>query len=317
MPERIFTYYKEALELHQGKICQTPRMAIIYVTYACNFTCEGCLCRNFNNAKAFMTFEQFKDVASQLKKQGVESIELCGGGEPLLHPDIEKMICYVTDTLQMKIGIMSNGSMLNDSLSRIIATKANYFRTSFYEYKYHEVLEKVRRLIEIKKEVSGRLIIGAKFLVTDDNQDLVLSQLKEIVQIPGIDQISVKARRGYGEDNNYSSLEEEIGRINDERIHATLKKTYLKESCWMAPIHTLIDPYGDVYICCYYMDREAEHCIGNVFKKPFSEIWGSPEHIEKMRGIDTEKCNVFDCRWHIYNEKMSDLLNNDMLHQFC
>ena len=85
----------------------------------------------------------------------------------------------------------------------------------------------------------------------------------------------------------------------------------------MTPIHTLIDPYGDVYICCYYMGRETEHRIGNVFEQPVSEIWGSQEHLNKLRSIDPAKCNVFDCRWHVYNQKMSELLNNDLLHEFC
>ena len=85
----------------------------------------------------------------------------------------------------------------------------------------------------------------------------------------------------------------------------------------MTPIHTLIDPMGKVFICCYYMNREEEHCIGNVFEKPFSEIWGSMEHLEKLRHLEKEKCNVFDCRWHRYNEKMSDLFSNNLLHPFC
>ena len=264
-----------------------------------------------------MSFDRFKDIATQLKKQGVESIELCGGGEPLLHPDIKEIVCYVTDTLHMSIGIMSNGYMLNEELDYILATKASYVRISLYEEKYDKVLDKVRHLIDVKEKVAGKTVIGAKLLVTEDNQDFVIAKLHELVQIPGINHISVKVRRGYGETGDYSQLEEQIRSLNDERISASLKNTRLSIPCFMSPIHTLIDPYGDVYICCYYMDRESEHCIGNVFEKPFSEIWGSQEHLDKIRGIDMKKCNVYDCRWHGYNQKMSDLLKNDTLHRFC
>ena len=315
--ERIYTYYNEALELYHGRICKSPRMAIIYVTYACNFSCEGCLCRDYRFENSFMSLEQFKQVTLQLKKQGVKSIELCGGGEPLIHPDIKEMITYVTDTLHMSIGVMTNSSMLNDHLSYLLATRANYVRTSFYEERFDEVLEKVRKLIAIKEKVAGRPVIGAKFLVTEDNQEFVMPHLKKIIAIPGFNYISLKARRGYGKAYDVSSLEEEIRQLGDDRIHATLKDTRLCGHCWMTPIHTLIDPYGDVYICCYYMGRETEHRIGNVFEQPFSEIWGSQEHLNKLRSIDPAKCNVFDCRWHVYNQKMSELLNNDLLHEFC
>lgn len=317
MYDRIYTYYNEALELYHGHIPRAPRMAIIYVTYACNFSCEGCLCRDFHFKDSFMDFEKFKDITMQLKKQGVKSIELCGGGEPLLHPDIKKMITWVSDVLHMNIGVMSNSSMLDDHLSYLLATRANYVRTSLYEHRYEEVVKKVKRLIEIKEKVSGRPIIGAKFLVNDNNEDFVLSRVEEIRKIPGINHISIKARRGYGETHNFESFEKEIIKLNDKRININVKNSYLKENCWMTPIHTLIDPMGKVFICCYYMNRDEQHCIGNVYEKPFSEIWGSKEHLEKLHHLEKEKCNVFDCRWHDYNEKMLELFKNDLLHPFC
>lgn len=315
--DRSLVYYHEALDLYCGNIC-APRMAIIYPVYGCNFSCKGCLCSHFNiHKQLYMDLEKFKVLSTQLKEQGVQSIEFCGGGEPLLHPDIKKMILWVTDHLHMSLGIMTNGSMLNDHLDHLLATRASYVRVSVYDYHHEQMMKKVYRLIEIKEATDGDCVIGVKFLADEDNRDRILSWVREVADNPGVNRVSVKAKRGEHEIRDYTALEKEINALQHEKITANLAKSYLKGRCWMSPIHTLIDPHGDVYICCYYMGREAEHCIGNTFEKPFGEIWGSTEHREKLRRIDTKKCNVFDCRWHKYNETMMELLGHNTHHQFC
>lgn len=317
MFDRSYVYYNEALELYCGEICKTPRMAIIYIVYGCNFSCRGCLCANYNMERVFMNFEDFKKITLQLKKQGVKSIEFCGGGEPLLHPDIAKMISWVTDNLHMSLGIMTNGSLLNEQVSYLIATRVNYVRISLYDNSYKVVMKKMLDLIRLKNEVEGEVVIGAKFLVDTCNQELVVERVKELLQLSGINYISVKAKRGEAEIQDYSKIEHILKSLENEKVLVDLKKSYLKGRCWMSPIHTLIDPFGDVYICCYYMDRKKEHCIGNVFEKEFSEIWGSEEHIKKISKINPKHCNVFDCRWHKYNEDMLKLLSENTHHQFC
>ena len=317
MFDKSLLFYNEALELYCGEICRSPRMAIIYVVYGCNFSCKGCLCSSFNMKKEYMDLEKFKNVTLQLKKQGVKSIELCGGGEPMLHPNIKKMISWVTDNLHMSLGIMSNGSMIDDELSYLIATRVNYLRVSVYDHSYNFVIKKIKRLIEIRDEVEGDVVIGVKFLIDKTNEQLVLERIKEITNNVEIDLVSVKAKRGEKEIMDYADIENKINSLNNKKVNVNLKKTYLKGKCWMSPIHTLIDPFGDVYICCYYMNRKEEHCIGNVFKKSFAEIWGSEEHIEKISNIDARECNVFDCRWHKYNEQMLEILKRNTHHQFC
>ena len=316
MDHKSYLYYHEALELSRGEIC-LPRMAVIYPVYGCNLSCAGCLCNDYNTDKIFMDPEKFKDVTLQLKNFGVKSIEFCGGGEPLLHPDIKGMIRWVTDDLGLSLGVMTNGTLIDDELADLLAAVTNYVRVSLYKTSYSAAMNKIRKLAEAKERHSSDTIIGAKFLADPDNQDFVLKGVMENASSPGVNYISVKALRGGDRVFDYSDLEKKIRSIGSPKISADLSKSCLKGKCWMSPIHTLIDPLGDVYICCYYMRREREHCIGNVFEKPFAEIWGSTEHREKLKAIDPRMCNEFDCRWHKYNEEMSELLNNNTLHQFC
>ena len=317
MFDRSYSYYNEALSLFCGEICNSPRMAIIYPVYGCNFSCVGCLCSDFNMEKVYMDLEKFKELTIQLKHQGVKSIEFCGGGEPLLHPHICEMISWITDNLHMNLGIITNGSLLTEQLSYYIVTRASYIRVSLYDNSYHDVMKKVERLISIKKSVDSDIVIGTKFLINKHNEELVLQRVKEVAENEGINHVSVKGLRENDIVEDYTEIGAKINELGYEKVHANLKKSRLKGRCWMAPIHTLTDPLGDVYICCYYMDRKNDHCIGNAFEKPFTEIWGSREHLKKNSNIDPVKCNVYDCRWHEYNSKMLSLLKNNTHHQFC
>ncbi len=315
---KILSFYNEALSLYCGEIISSPRMAIIYPVYGCNFNCQGCLCSDFNQEKIYMDYEKFKTLVVQLKRQGVHAIEFCGGGEPLLHPKICEMISWITNSQHLDFGLMTNGSLLTDELNYLLLTRAKYVRVSLYLNSYNAVIKKVQKLIAMKKELGSDTAIGVKFLISEETQEKIFELIRQTKDL-GVDHISVKALRG--EDipvTDLSAVEKKIKAFGFPNLSCDLSKTSITKPCWLSPIHTLIDPLGDVYICCYYMERKADHCIGNVFEKPFSEIWGSNTHYKKISEISIKKCNVYDCRWHTYNNQMRQLFStNRMQHEFC
>jgi radical SAM protein with 4Fe4S-binding SPASM domain len=81
--------------------------------------------------------------------------------------------------------------------------------------------------------------------------------------------------------------------------------------CWLSPLQLTVDPYGDVFICCYYRHRRDRHRLGNLFERRLQDIWYSQEHWEKIRQIEVEECNRYDCRFHAYNELMHEFVVED------
>jgi radical SAM protein with 4Fe4S-binding SPASM domain len=316
---KILTFYNEASLLINGQI-PSPRTAIIYPVYGCNLKCMGCLCSSTNKEKHFMDIKDFEKMIDNLKDNGVKAVEFCGGGEPLMHPQIERMIKYITQDKNMAFGIMTNGTLLNDELSKLIIKEAEYIRISVYDNTFKTAYNKLERLIELKKEYNSKTIVSGKFLLSKRNKDKIKEQCIELSKLE-LEMISVKAERNSEDeidDEEAISVQNELNSINRGIIKADLKKSYIKERCWMAPIHALIDPFGNIYICCYYMNREDSHKIGNLFEKPFEEIWGSDIHKEKLNNIKISECNVYDCRWHGYNEQMRKLLEGNKLdYLFC
>jgi radical SAM protein with 4Fe4S-binding SPASM domain len=76
--------------------------------------------------------------------------------------------------------------------------------------------------------------------------------------------------------------------------------------CWLNPLHTVMDWQGNIYICCFYYYRWDSHRIGNIFEKPFREIWMSAEHREKIRQIKREACNLVDCKFVLHDQAVQD-----------
>jgi radical SAM protein with 4Fe4S-binding SPASM domain len=61
---------------------------------------------------------------------------------------------------------------------------------------------------------------------------------------------------------------------------------------------------GDVVPCCY--DYKAEQKVGNVFEKPFREIWNANEYRELRKMVYNEKENIPKCSACYINFKLSE-----------
>jgi len=85
----------------------------------------------------------------------------------------------------------------------------------------------------------------------------------------------------------------------------------LKEHCFMAPVHAVINAKGDLLNCCYAF--EEKYIIGNVFDSGFKSLWFSVRHKEIIDKINVDFCNKFSCRFRSYNNKMKqELASNEL-----
>ncbi len=104
----------EVLPLVNGPFCIR-----FMVTLACNFKCYYCDYQNREFKAETMTFEDFKKCVDHL--DGFERFKVfnfTGGGEPLTHKDIARMVEYVKNKdITKTIEITTNGSLLTHQMS--------------------------------------------------------------------------------------------------------------------------------------------------------------------------------------------------------
>ncbi|MBU2044053.1 MAG: radical SAM protein [Candidatus Omnitrophica bacterium] len=332
---RILSCYSEALLLKQGKMPK-PRMAIVYPTYVCNHSCLGCDYIRLNKTKHSLSERQFMKVINQLIDIGVQGIEFCGGGEPTLHASLPKVLDKLIKH-NITFGFLTNGTNLNQKLQEQLVKKGSYCRVSlesatekiFNFYKrpinkkagFENVLKNIKNLVSLRNSClpQTKLQISIKYTVDNNNFSDVTKAVKFAEELK-VDSIQFKLARNVDSELKDSrlvkKLKKEVAQMKhdypDLRIMANFEKSQLKDKCWLAPLQLVVDPYGDVYICCYYHHRIKNHCLGNMLKQDLKTIWHSKKTQKKLAEIDINDCNKYDCRFHYYNELMRKVVIDDI-----
>lgn len=95
-------------------ICeQSPRVYHFLMTNYCNANCIFCNQRFNDKSRKEISLDEFKIIISNIPILSVEQFHFTGGGEPLLCPDLFKIIKYVNDTFPwIEIIVTTNGLLI-------------------------------------------------------------------------------------------------------------------------------------------------------------------------------------------------------------
>ncbi len=331
---KILGMYSEAKRIREGKI-PYPRMAIVYLTYVCNHNCQDCLYGEWNRSHhVIMEARWFPRLVESLVGLGIKAVEFSGGGEPTMHPDFVRLVyCLANEGLEM--GLLTNGTMLRGEILEAVVNHFTYVRISIDGHTkelydlirrpsrtagFQEVVENVSDLRRSRDQKGSCLTIGAKVLLSKLNYGGLVEMVRFCKKV-GFDYVQFKPLRN----SPYSLGPAEVETAN--YILAGIKgnspgisvyggatgTSYLRK-CWLTPIHLVIDPLGDVYPCCYYQYRADRMLIGNFFQDPAEKVWFGSRHHQVLQDLRVEECNLYDCRWHLYNQIMDEIFEENRLH---
>jgi len=94
-----------------------PIWAQLNITYKCNLDCS--YCSEYDNSKDHVPYADLTARIDKIKSLGALLTDLIGG-EPMLHPDLERLMRYVTGS-GMSTGMTTNGFLLTeDRLKRLM-----------------------------------------------------------------------------------------------------------------------------------------------------------------------------------------------------
>jgi len=88
-----------------------PKKVQIEVTNHCNLKCEGCLREKMTRKKGYISYDTLLDALFVCDEFEIEEILLHNWGEPLLHPNILKII-KIIKILGFRVGFTTNGTLL-------------------------------------------------------------------------------------------------------------------------------------------------------------------------------------------------------------
>ncbi|MBM3233656.1 radical SAM protein [Candidatus Pacearchaeota archaeon] len=306
----------KTLDVYRSKpAAKYPFDITIECSGTCNLRCKHCIFSEYmKRGKGIIKFEDFKKLFDKLDLKSIELINFAGYGEPLINPEIAKIVRYV-GTRNKKINkyLVTNAVLLNKEMSRKLilvgldeiyisfdgATKKTYEKIRRGS-RFELVLENIKDLIKLKKEMSSRKpkIIIYFTLMKDNISEL--AKMTELVDRLGIEiqilplvirrdkedmDISLK---GMSKENIRKHINEAIKKakkLKNKKILAELEK--IKKTGGMTEASGTWDNapcYSPWTTCFITWDGEILPCChfwdgqisyGNLFNGNFNELWNS------------------------------------------
>lgn len=111
LPVKLIQGQELVTQVRTGKI--PPIHVQLNLTNRCNLNCGFCSCTK-RDRQAELSLEQVFMAMSRFRSLGCKAVTITGGGEPLLHPDINFIMKMIAYDLDIKIGLVTNGTKLHN-----------------------------------------------------------------------------------------------------------------------------------------------------------------------------------------------------------
>ncbi|MDP8219543.1 MAG: SPASM domain-containing protein [Candidatus Theseobacter exili] len=289
---KIHQLFRTFLDWKRGVLFPTgdPVRLWIETSSKCNLACPLCLNRTLEkHDHGLMDYSLFCSIIDQLHP-GRQDAYLHHRGEPLLHPDLAKMVEYASDA-GIKTRIHTNGVLLNREMS-IGLVKSGLEQITFSidslnskEYEktrpgsdLNKVLENLNDFLAIRDDLGREKPIVHLLLMSNDSEKVILNT-----------QISHKPDKiiRRKEHNWAGSLSSEKTGYSGKLLKCTFP--------WYAMVILF-----DGRVCLCPQDFFGKMFIGNVKTSSLKDLWISDKAADIRKKLierkfaDTDPCNGCD-----------------------
>ncbi len=131
--------------------------------------------KNSKREVGYLSYEDFK----KLPLKRFREIAFHGWGEPLLHPDVFKMVSYA-NSLGIKTSLITNGVLLDKRVDEIFNSNLNSIAFGIFTLRGKQrVIENVQMFIEEKEKRKSKIETFVDITIFKDN----LNEVEEIVKL--------------------------------------------------------------------------------------------------------------------------------------
>jgi organic radical activating enzyme len=110
LPAKLLQNLWVGTQVREGYI--PPIHVQLNPTNRCNLKCGFCSCSG-RDKKAELPLQAILEAMSRFASWGCRSVTITGGGEPLLHPDINALIRLLTIVWRIAVGLVTNGTQFH------------------------------------------------------------------------------------------------------------------------------------------------------------------------------------------------------------
>ena len=305
MPFKVLKDRELLRDLSQDYI--TPIHLQICPTNRCNLNCTFCSC-SARERKEELDINELKEIIDISSELGVKAFTVTGGGEPLLHPNINDFI-YLAKQQNIELGLVSNGLLLTN-LTQEVIQKITWIRVSFDDSREIEGdFERNMDYLVIQSE--GKVDLAFSYVVSKDyNIDNIVSIIEyanknkftHVRLVPDLYNTELINLEGIKEALQLWGIDLSICIFQDRSEYTKGMK-----ECGISLLKPLIAPDGYVYPCC-----GVQYALKDTGKqRAFSEEMRMghyedlPKIIEKQQMFNGEIC--YKCYYENYNVLLKGL----------
>ena len=268
-------------------------------TNRCNLRCPTCFSHLDSREKRDMLFTDFRYIIDN-SGISIRNMSLYNYGEPLLNPDIWRMVKYARDSGVHHVKIDTNGmlldganisSALSSGIDKISISLDGACQETYSKFRiggsFAKVLSNIKELVRRRDAASSDMEIELQFIIMRHNQH-ELDAIRMLSEEIGVDILRFKrvlVRRKEWEyllpDNKYSRYD-----------GVTPQNT-----CNKPARQLVINSNGTVIPCCYIVgDDVRKHALGNAFKESLSDILSGRKYMEFLEACSSDKSALDCCR---------------------
>lgn len=286
------------------------------VSAMCNLRCIMCpLSKGLKRRQGLLKFKKFKKIYDEINPS---YLNLTGIGEPLLNPDLFKIINYAKRKGTI-VKLDSNATLLDEKNAEkllsadpnIISVSVDGINKKSYEKirrgaNFEIVINNLKNLIKKRNKIKSKTKIHVNFVLQKKNIKELINFIKFLDSLE-VDSINGDIALPLGKNKNIENrkikpelirnLKKELNIIktraslNIEHVNEFLacggdisKKT--QKHCFYPWYYPSITWDGYVIPCCYICDNEI--VFGNAFEEPFMKIWNNKK-IRNFRKMIAKK----------------------------
>lgn len=285
--------------IHDKKVL--PRSIHLNVTNRCNFGCKMCICSERDKKKELSLYD-VRYFLNYFKEQGTKTIILTGGGEPLLHKDINLIIHYIR-SMGMDVGLVTNGVYL-DKLSNVQINELTWIRVSSTDDLNNQVnLDNWFNVLKSNVKRGIKVDWGFGHVLTSNPDYYLIRRLTKFAKENNFTHIRISKEKGvyliFGTPNMKEMLEEH-GIYDSLIVYEGNNYERGMNPCYVSHLKTVVNADGKLYPCCNI--SFAQNNPDKDFKKSFM----LPEYFD---GSQCDRCYLYK-----YNEVI-DMLIKDTVHE--
>jgi MoaA/NifB/PqqE/SkfB family radical SAM enzyme len=313
----------------------------------CNYNCMWCNAfLNMKRSDAIMTEDHLLKLADFYAEWGVKSTCIAGGGEPLLNKSLDKFLLRLKNN-NIQAGIITNGFLLDENLSEIIADTCRWIGISmdagtnktYMEVKgvssdkaFTKVIKNIETLTSIVKNKKSQCDVAYKYLLhpVNSKEIFIAAQLAKSIGIKDFHLRPVgwdNIMKTSGKDPiDFTPLLHEIDlqieeskKLEDKdfnfygirhKFQPNFQRKINFSRCWASPLVLTFGADGNCHLCFDIRGKkELILCSHSPDPREVLKHWNTPRHKKILEDIKVENCPR--CTFGPYNEMVEKVFIED------